>query len=183
MLGFWRKYIGFFLSIFNRSDLYSWILSLGLACNFSFFNSQSFHFHRADAAQVESGELPVRNDGLSDFGKLVVKEMNRLGMLVDLSHVSAKTMADAMDVTRAPIIFSHSSARSVYNHPRNVPDEILSRLVRVFGRRNYHDRYLIKVPVCQIAARDWRHCHGELFLLLRGPQLRGRQRQRFGHCG
>ena len=84
--------------------------------------------HNFNIPWADSATDAPKHDGLTDFGKDVVREMNRLGMLVDLSHVSEATMMDALDVARVPVIFSHSGARGVTGHPRNVPDSVLKRL-------------------------------------------------------
>ncbi|MEU5214288.1 dipeptidase [Streptomyces sp. NPDC020742] len=84
------------------------------------------HNHTIDWA--DSATDAPRHQGLSAFGEEVVREMNRCGMLVDLSHVSADTMRDALRVSTAPVIFSHSSARAVCDHPRNIPDDVLAQL-------------------------------------------------------
>jgi membrane dipeptidase len=90
--------------------------------------THSLNLAWADAAT----DKPVHG-GLTRFGEEVVREMNRLGMLVDLSHVSPDTMEDALRVTEAPVIFSHSSARAVCNVPRNVPDNILQMVAKNGG--------------------------------------------------
>jgi membrane dipeptidase len=84
--------------------------------------------HTDSLSWADSGTDAPRSNGLAPFGKQVVQKMNELGMMVDISHVSAKTMRDALDVSGAPVIFSHSSAKAVCEHPRNVPDDVLVRL-------------------------------------------------------
>jgi membrane dipeptidase len=84
--------------------------------------------HGDSLSWADSATDSPKSNGLSPFGKQVVKKMNDLGMMVDISHVSAKTMHDAIDVSKAPIIFSHSSAQAVADSSRNVPDDVLKRL-------------------------------------------------------
>ncbi len=84
--------------------------------------------HSDTLAWADSATDDSRHQGLNEFGVAVVQEMNSLGMIVDLSHVSEATMHDALDISEAPIMFSHSSARSVADHVRNVPDAVLKRM-------------------------------------------------------
>ncbi|MGH9291781.1 MAG: dipeptidase [Acidimicrobiales bacterium] len=84
--------------------------------------------HFDNVAWADSATDVPRCGGLAEFGREVVEEMNKFGMIVDLSHVSEETMSDALDASRAPVIFSHSSAGGLVAHPRNVPDAVLARM-------------------------------------------------------
>ncbi|XP_029047804.1 dipeptidase 1-like [Osmia bicornis bicornis] len=97
-------------------------MTLTYKCNTPWADSCSVEDPNSDAS------LDFHSNGLSLFGKAVVKELNRLGMLVDLSHVSIRTMRDALAVTKAPVIFSHSAARALCNSSSNVPDDMLRNL-------------------------------------------------------
>jgi membrane dipeptidase len=89
--------------------------------------------HNVTHDWADSHVTQPKHGGLSDFGREVVREMNRLGMLIDISHVSVDTMNDVLDVSTAPIIASHSSARGVADHTRNVPDDVLRRVAKNGG--------------------------------------------------
>src|SRR5215813_5943431 len=108
---------------------------------------------------ADANRGPKKHNGLSDFGKEVVREMNRLGMLVDISHVSDDTMNDVLDVSTAPIIASHSSARALSNVPRNIPDDILKRIAKNGGvvQVNFYSVFVDEKTVApQSAERDKR---------------------------
>jgi len=108
---------------------------------------------------ADAGRGEKKHNGLSDFGKEVVLEMNRLGMMVDVSHVADKTMSDALDVSKAPIIASHSSARALSNVPRNIPDDLLKKIAAKGGvvQVNFYSVFVDTTTVApQSAARDAR---------------------------
>src|SRR5262249_10128121 len=89
--------------------------------------------HSSNTAWADSATDDPAHHGLTPFGTEVVREMNRLGMLVDLAHVSTQTMRAALAVSEAPVIFSHSSARALVDHPRNVPDDVLAVVEKTGG--------------------------------------------------
>ncbi|HEX5602608.1 MAG TPA: dipeptidase [Pyrinomonadaceae bacterium] len=108
---------------------------------------------------ADANRPPKKHNGLSDFGKDVVREMNRLGMLVDISHVSDDTMNDVLDVSTAPVIASHSSARALSNVPRNIPDDVLRRIAKNGGvvQVNFYSVFVDEKTVApQSAERDKR---------------------------
>lgn len=98
----------------------------------------------ADNWLVDTGKDTAINNGLSDFGKELIKEMNRIGMLIDLAHVSEKVMNLALELSKAPVIFSHSSAYEVCNSKRNVPDNVLLKVAQKKGivMVNFYNDYV-----------------------------------------
>ena len=116
-------------SLIGMEGGYSIADSLGLLREFHDAGARYMTLtHSATTSWADSATDAPKWGGLNAFGEEVVREMNRLGMMVDLSHVSEETMMDAMRVSAAPVIFSHSSARAVTGHARNVPDSVLRML-------------------------------------------------------
>ena len=128
--------------------------------------THSFHLPWADSAGV-GDPLPPGIGGLNTFGESVVREMNRLGMMVDISHVSDETFWDALAVSSAPLIASHSSCRAVFDHPRNLSDDMLRALAAKGGvvMINYFPGYTD--PEAAPRIRDWMTRHGPEFAALR----------------
>lgn len=124
--------------------------------------THSFHTSFADSSGMAEVPEPVHG-GLTDFGREIVREMNRLGMLVDISHVSDQTFYDTLAVTRAPVIASHSSARAIAEHPRNMSDDMLRALAESGGvvMINFYPLYIDEAA--RDAGRAYFAEHGEAF--------------------
>ncbi|MFN3930258.1 MAG: dipeptidase [Brevundimonas sp.] len=121
-------------SLIGMEGGYSIDDSLGLLREFHDAGSRYMTLtHSKTTSWADSATDAPKWGGLNAFGEEVVREMNRIGMMVDLSHVSEETMLDAMRVSEAPVIFSHSSARAVTDHPRNVPDAVLRQMAEDGG--------------------------------------------------
>ena len=101
--------------------------------------------HSKSLSWADSATDEPRSNGLSDFGREVILEMNRLGMVVDLSHVSPETMKQSLAATKAPVMFSHSSARAICDHPRNVPDDVLPFVAKNGGvvMVNFYSAFIV----------------------------------------
>ncbi|CAM5319720.1 dipeptidase [Streptomyces fumanus] len=112
--------------------------------------------HNDNVAWADSATDEPAAGGLTAFGREVVREMNREGMLVDLSHVAATTMRDALDTSAAPVIFSHSSARALCDHPRNIPDDVLEKLPANGGVAmvTFVPKFVLQAAVDWTAAAD-----------------------------
>ncbi|MCS7466075.1 dipeptidase [Stieleria sp. ICT_E10.1] len=110
--------------------------------------------HSKTLPWADSATDDAQHDGLTEFGKEVVREMNRIGMLVDLSHVSPAVMKQAIEVSTAPILFSHSSAAAINDHPRNVPDDVLPLVAKNGGvvMVNFYSKFV--VPTDQLKANE-----------------------------